>query len=178
MHTVVVHQSKEYSQYLHHNIPFDWSVHHIPSGYMDRYGWLKAMIQLSNICGASPVNNQILFLDGHDSHFGDRALTKMQRKNIHPFILKAGNSINDHPNYNRSNSTLKSLYNFLKAKWILKCGITRFQYHHMNSVLVETWEAFMVSSVNIIVDRLSKTHLPPLISPNMIKNTQSCVSSI
>ena len=66
------------------------------------------MSQFSNICGASPVNNQILFFDGHDSHFNDRALTQMQRKNIQPFILKAGESINDHPNNNGPNSKLKS----------------------------------------------------------------------
>ena len=75
MPPVVVNQSNEYSQYLHHNIPLDWKVHHTSSGYMDIDEWLKAMTQSSNICGASPVNNQILFFDGHDIHFDDRALT-------------------------------------------------------------------------------------------------------
>ena len=104
---------------------------------MDRDGWLKAMTQFSNICGASPVNNQILFFDGHDSHFNDRALKHMQNKNIQPFILKAGDSINDQPNDNGPNSTLKVLCNRLKAKWMVKYGTTRFQPHHMNAVLVE-----------------------------------------
>ena len=103
---------------------------------MDGDRWLKAMNQFSNICGASPVNNQILLFDGHDSHFSDRSLTQMQIKNIQPFILKSGDSINDQPNDNRPNSKLKALYNILKAKWMLKYGTTRFQYHHMNSVLV------------------------------------------
>ena len=44
--------------------------------------------------------------------------------------------------------------------------------------MVETWEAFMVSAGNIIRDSLSKTHLPPLIPPNMITNKQACVASI
>ena len=83
----VVHQAKEYSQDLHHNIPFDWTVHHTPSGYMDRDGWIKAMNQLSNIYGASPVNNQILFLYGHNSHFDDHALTQMQTKK-YPALLE------------------------------------------------------------------------------------------
>ena len=43
MPPVIIHQSKEYSKDLHHNIPLDWTVHHTPSGYMDRYRWLKAM---------------------------------------------------------------------------------------------------------------------------------------
>ena len=76
---------------------------------MDRDGWLKSMTQFSNICSASPVNNQILFFDVHDSHFDNRALTQMQSKNIQPFILKAGDYINDQPNDNGPNSKLKDL---------------------------------------------------------------------
>ena len=102
----------------------------------------------------------------------------MQSKNIQPFILKAGYSINDQPNDNGPNSTLKALYNILKAKWILKYGTTRFQPHHMNSILVEAWGAFKVSSGNIIVDSFAKTHLFPLIPPNMITNTHAMVDSI
>ena len=100
---VVIHQSKEQSQDLHHNIPFDWTVHHTPSGYMDKYGWLKAMTQFSNIYGASPVKNQRIFFDGHDIHFEDHALTKMQRRKIWAFLIKAGESINDQPNDNVPN---------------------------------------------------------------------------
>ena len=125
MPPVIVHQAKEYSQDLHHNIPLDWTVHHTSYVYMDRYGWLKAMTQLSNIYGASPVNNQIFFFNGHNSHFDNRALTQMQSKNIQPFILKSGDSINDQPNDNRPNSTLKALYNNSKAKWMVKYGTTR-----------------------------------------------------
>ena len=96
---------------------------------MDRDGWLKAMTQLSKICDASPVKNQILFFDVNNSHFYDRSLTQIQIKNIQPFILIAGDSINDQPNDNGSNSKLKALYNILKAKWMLKYGTTRFQPH-------------------------------------------------
>ena len=69
------------------------------------------MTQFSNICGASPANNQILFFDGHDSHFENRALTQMQSKNIQPFILKAGDSINEQINENGPKSKLKAIYN-------------------------------------------------------------------
>ena len=94
------------------------------------------MTQLSNICGASPTNNHILFFHGHDSHFDDPSLTQMKIKNIQPLILKVGDSINDQPNEKRPNSKLKALYNISKSKWILKYGTTRFQHHHMKSVLV------------------------------------------
>ena len=97
------------------------------------------MTQFSNIYGASPVNNQILFFNGHYSQFYYRALTQMQNQNIQPFVLKAGDSINDQPNDNGPNSKLKCLYKILKAKCMLNYGTTRFFPHHMNSVLVETW---------------------------------------
>ena len=116
MPPVIIHQAKEYYEDLHHNIPLDWTVNHTSSGYMDRDRWLNAMTQISNICGASPVNNQIIFFDRHDSNFDNHALTKMQSKNIQPFILKAGDSINDQPNANGPNLTLKDLYNCSKAK--------------------------------------------------------------
>ena len=102
----------------------------------------------------------------------------MQSKNIQPFILKVGDSINDQPNDNGPNLTLKDLYNISKANRILKYGTTRFQPHHMKYVLVEAWGAFNVSSGNIIVDSFAKTHLLPLIPPNMIKKTQAMVASV
>ena len=178
MPPTVIHQAKEYSEDLHHKIPLDWTVHHTPSSYMDRDWWLKSMTQLLKICSASPVNNQILFFDGHNSHFDGCSLTQIQRKNIHTFILKAGDSINDQPNDNGPNSKLKALYNILKYKWMLNYGKTRFKPHHMNYVLVETWEAFTVSAANIIREIFSKTHLLPLSPPNMITNTQACLASV
>ena len=102
----------------------------------------------------------------------------MQIKNIQPFILKAGESINDQPNENGPNSKINYLYNILKSKWMLNYGTTRFQPHHMKSVLVEIWEAFKVSSGNIIRDRFSKTRLLSLSPPNMITNTQAFVASV
>ena len=89
-----------------------------------------------------------------------------------------GESINDQLNKNRTNSKLKVLYKISMAKWMLNHGTTRFKTHYMNSALVETWEAFMVSAGNIIRDNLAKTCLLPISPTNMIKNTQACVSSI
>ena len=128
---------------------------------MDRYGWLKAMNQFSNVCGDSPVNNQILFYDGHDSHFKYFELRKMMCKNIQPFVLKLGDSINDQTNDNIPNAKLKSLYNVAKSAWTLKYGTTKFSPHHMNSVLVEEWDPFMISDGNIIRDSFEKKIYPP-----------------
>ena len=61
---------------------------------------------------------------------------------------------------------------------MVKYGTLRFQPHHMNSVLVETWESFTVSYGNIIRDSFTKNQLPPLSLPNTKTNTQACVASI
>ena len=121
-----MHQDKEYYQDLYYNILLDWMTHHTPYGYMDRYRWLISMTKFSIICGSYPVKNQILLFYGHNSHFDDGALRQMMCKKIQPFVLKSGNSINDHPNDNGQNSKLKSLYNMAKITWLLKYGRKSF----------------------------------------------------
>ena len=110
MPPIILHQAKEYSQYLHYNFPLDCIVHQKPPGYMDRYGWIKSMNQLSNLWGASPIKNQILFFDVHESHFEYVTLIHMMCKNIQPFVLKEGKQINDQPNDNVPNTKVKPLY--------------------------------------------------------------------
>ena len=104
---IIVHQSKEYSQGLHLNNQLKCIVHHPPYGYMDRYGWLKSITQLSTICGASSINNQTIFFDGHGSHFYDRILSYMGGRYIQPFLLNQGGSGNKQPNDNGINEKLK-----------------------------------------------------------------------
>ena len=74
MPTIIVHQPKEYSQDLQFHISLDWAVHQKTSGYMDRDRWIKSTTKVSNLCITPPVNNKILFCDGHDSHFYNREL--------------------------------------------------------------------------------------------------------
>ena len=145
MPLIIVHQAKEYSQDIHFNTPLDWTVHHTPYGYMDRDRWLKVMTQLSNIYGASPVNNHTIFFNGHKSHSDDWLLRHMECQNIQPFVLKSGDSTKYYPNDNGPNTKMKYLYNEVKYVWILKYGTTTFLPHHMNSLLVEAWDAFKVS---------------------------------
>ena len=64
-----------------------WTFHHTTYEHMDRYGWLKYMIQFSNVCGASPVNNKIIFFDGHDTHFNNCSLIHIYHQNTQPFTL-------------------------------------------------------------------------------------------
>ena len=73
------------------------------------------MTQFSNVCGASPVNNKILFFGGHDSHFDGRALRHTDYQEIQPFVPKVGDSTNNQPSDNGPHSKLNSLYNEVKS---------------------------------------------------------------
>ena len=79
-------------------------------------GWMEAMSLFSSTCGAIKINPQVLFFDSHDSHFYDRATHILQSHHISPFILKAGDSINDQPNDNGPNLKLKIYYAIAKVK--------------------------------------------------------------
>ena len=124
------------------------------------------MTQLSNVCSAFPVNNKTILFDGHDRHFYDRVLMHMERQKIQPFVLKSGNYVSAQTNDNGLNVGLNSLYNYLKAVWMMKYGTKTFLPHPVKSVLVESWESFKVSARNTIRYRFAKTNLPPSSLPN------------
>ena len=151
---IILHQAKKYSQYIHFVIQLDWIFHHTPSGYMDIDGWIKAMTQLSTVCGASTIKNQMIYFNWHDIHFDYRALCYMEDQNIQPFALKSGHSLNDQTNNNGNNAKLKSRYNDSKVSWMLKYGTTIFLTRHMKSILVQAWNAFIVTTINIIIGRV------------------------
>ena len=137
---------------------------------MDRDGCLKSTTQFSNICGDSPINNKIIFFNGNDSHFYGHTLLHMYQWNIQPFILKAGDYVNDQPNDNGPNAKLKSLYNEMKSAWMLKYSMTKFLPHHMESILVEEWDTFKVSYKKLIRDSFVKTKPPPPPQPSQLNH--------
>ena len=61
----------------------------------------------------------------------------MERQNIQPFVLKPGNYVSAQTNDNGLNAKMKSLYNYLKAVWMMKYGTKKFLPHPVKSVLVE-----------------------------------------
>ena len=132
------------------------------------------MTQFSNICGASPVNNNIIFFDGHGSNFDDCTLRHMEHQNIQPFLPKSGNSINNQNNDNGPDTKMMSLYNQEKSEWMLKYWTTIMLPHHMNSILVGAWDALKMSYGKVIRYRFSKTKLHPLSPPESTTNIQSC----
>ena len=65
-----------------------------------------------------------------------------------------------------------------KIKWLLKYGMKFFSPCHMNSVLVEAWDAFNMSACNIIKESFEKTMLLPLSPPDLTTNNQACADYI
>ena len=136
---VVVHQRTDYTKDLHYNITSDWVIHNSPSGYIYCGGWHKFMSHFASNCLFSPLNNEVLFYNVHDRHFYDSSLDILCKYNIQSFILKAGDSVHDQPNYNVTNMTLKNMYVNAIINCMRKHGTLKFALAHMNSVLVATW---------------------------------------
>ena len=131
------------------------------------------MSLFSRTCGASKINPQFLFFDGHDSHFDDRATHLLRSHHISPFILNAGDPTNDQPNDNGPNLKLKRYYGISKLKCQRQHGTIKFTPAHMNSVLVEVCILFQQQSASVIVDALKKISscpLPHLITTPMPKH--------
>ena len=51
MPPVIFHKVENYTKYIHHYIMKDWVFHNTPSGYMDRDGWMKEMMNYKTVCG-------------------------------------------------------------------------------------------------------------------------------
>ena len=77
---------------------------------MERDCLMKAMMHLNNLYGSNTLNPQVLFYDGHVSHFDDRVVLILLSHYIKPFIHKAVDSGNGHPNDDVPNLKLKGLY--------------------------------------------------------------------
>ena len=162
MPPVIVHQATKYTQDLHYNIPKYWVFHNTPYGYIDRVGLMKAMMNFKTVCVANKLNQQVLFYDVHEIHFDNRAINILCSHHIKPFVLKAGDSGNDQPNYNGPNLNLKGLYGQAIMNWQRQYVTLKFTNSHMNALLVEMWRYFQISSAPIIIDDLKKTNIVPL----------------
>ena len=128
------------------------------------------------MCCYSALNPQVLLYDGHEIHFDDMELEIICRHNIQYFILKAGNYVHDHPKDNGPNMKINNLYGNAIMNWMRHHGTLKFTRAHMNSVLIETWEAFRLSPVTINQKGFKKTHLLPLDPPDIVTNHQSCIA--
>ena len=117
----------------------------------------------------------MIFYDGHDSHFDDRAMNIICRHHIQYFILKAGDYVNGQPNNNGPSMKLKNVYGNERMKWMRKYGTLKFTPTHNNSVLVETRESFKISSMTTTNKYFKNKHLLPLSLSDIDTNHQACL---
>ena len=73
-------------------------------------GWHKYMYHFPSVCCSSTLNLQVLFYDGHGSHFDNKELYILHRHNIQYVILKAGDYVHDYPNDKSPNINLNNFY--------------------------------------------------------------------
>ena len=174
---VIVHQAEKYTQDLQYIIPKYWVVHNTTSGYRDRDGWMKVIMNFKTVCGANKLNTQVLFYDIHDSHFYYREINIHLSHHINPFIIKAGDSVNDQPNYNGPNLNMKGLYGKSRMNWQRHHGTLNFTNAHMNYILVEIWRYFHIYSSPVIINAFKKKNIVPLTPPDEDTNTQVCLAA-
>ena len=134
------------------------------------------MSHFTPMCCSSPLNPQVLFYDGHASNFDDRALDILHIHNMQYFILKAGEYVHDQPNDNGPNMNIDSLYGNSRMNWTRHHGTLKFIPAHINSVLVETWEAFKLPSATTTQKAFKNTHLLLIYPPDIGTIHQSCLA--
>ena len=83
---IVVHQKKEFTADLNLYLSNDWLVLCTQSGYMDNDGWLKSMKLFTKLSAADSTNIQVLFFDGHDSHWDADALDHLSDNHVEAFF--------------------------------------------------------------------------------------------
>jgi hypothetical protein len=133
---------------LVHNWPYLY--HQNEAGYMDKEAfaiYLKALRQQSL---ASLTNPQLLFYDGHGSHWALDAIQEVSEGNVHCFVLKANDSVHDQPNDNGVNSRLKALIYRKIATWRSHNPIAAIRQAIFNSIAVEAWEEFKLDAAPVI----------------------------
>ena len=138
--------------------------------------WMKATSLFSKTYGDRKLNPQVLFFDGHDSHFDDEATHLLRSNHISPFIIKAGDSTNNQWNVNDPNLKLKRYYVIAKVKWQIHHGTIKFNAAHMNYILVKMWHSFQQQSTSIIIEAL-KNKLLTFAPPDHNTNAQACLSA-
>ena len=118
------------------------------------------MAHFASVCFSSILNPQVLLYEVHNSQIYYRELNILRRNNIQCFILKTGDYVHEQPNNNGPSISLHNVYGNERMNWMIDRGTLKFSTPHTNSLLVETWEAFKISSEKITQNAFKKT--PPL----------------
>ena len=69
------------------------------------------------------------------------------------------------------------MYGNKRMNWMSKHGTLKLMPTHINTVLVETWEDFKLSSNSITQNDLKNTHITPLSPPDKVTNRQAYIAA-
>ena len=146
------------------NVPRDWMVRQSSSGYMTEEIWMDVANHIILNC---PRANgpYLLYIDGHGSHWNEKALRKLKDHGIYVCFLRSHNSEQDQPNDNGFNSRQKSVYYKKLTEWKIKYPhrITqKFKAWHFNEVYHMAWQELIGSSGEVIRNGFKICGLFPL----------------
>ena len=133
-----------------------------PYIYMNIYGCLKYNTNLSNVFVANPYKKQIFSSDGKVRKLYYRSLHYLYIQKIQTFVLKSRECSSGQPSNGGPNEKLKARYNNSNKYSMMKHGRRKFTPPHMNAILLKAWDAFNLSSVNLVRDifKIKKTTSP------------------
>ena len=120
--------------------------------------WNKSIAHFASMCCDILPSITKCFLMMSMTDILMMALSIFLNHHIQSFILKSGDSVHDQPNNNGLNSMLNNLYGNARMNRMRKHGTIKFVRAHTDSVFVETWESFTISSATIT------QHYIPLLS--------------
>ena len=90
-----------------------------------------------------------------------------------PKERKKGDYVHDQLNDNGPNTKINNFDGFARMNLMRLHGTLKFTPAHMNYVLVETWEAFKLSSTKITQKYFKMTHILPLSPSEIVTNSKS-----
>ena len=130
---------------------------------MNIYGCLKYNTNLSNVFVANPYKKQIFSSDGKVRKLYYRSLHYLYIQKNQTFVLKSRECSSGQPSNGGPNEKLKARYNNSNKYSMMKHGRRKFTPPHMNAILLKAWDAFNLSSVNLVRDIFKiKNYFPSL----------------
>ena len=110
---------------------------------MDQDRWFKIISNFTQLSGVGISNPQYFHFSVHGSHWNADTLGIIKYGHVHPYLIKAQDSIDNQPNDNCANGYMKNLYWHDKSGWDQMLGTTHSHLPHMNRVIGKVYAMFL-----------------------------------
>jgi hypothetical protein len=164
----IVHQGGTDTSFPAHfanGLPPDWGVHATQSGYMDKAGFRIVADHFVRDFEPTKENPHFWYIDGHDSHWDLKTIKWLQGQHVYVLFLKANDSINDQPNDNGPNASLREKYNVRVNEWRASHPGVKYDPMFFNQVIALAWQDFVddPNTKELIIEAFRKTRIHPLV---------------